>query len=140
MIFPAEKGRITLKKEAPEVYRDWGYDFQKGRLSEHGSPRGIVERREALKVWIGKALRTPRGVYAAYSQEYGHELERLAGITDFGYFQEAAAQTIVETLLTNPYIASVTGFVFEKKGAEVVVSFTVHSTYGEIKERIEVER
>ena len=68
----------------------------------------IVEGNEAIKIWIYKALQTPRYQYDIYSWDYGSELLSLIGKAyTKGLTQSEASRYIKEALLINPYILDV---------------------------------
>ena len=68
----------------------------------------IVEGNEAIKIWIYKALQTPRYQYEIYSWDYGSELLSLIGKAyTKGLTQSEASRYIKEALLINPYILDV---------------------------------
>ena len=68
----------------------------------------VVEGNEAIKIWIYKALQTPRYQYEIYSWDYGSELLSLIGKAyTKGLTQSEASRYIKEALLINPYILDV---------------------------------
>lgn len=68
----------------------------------------IVEGNEAIKIWIYKALQTPRYQYEIYTWDYGSELLSLIGKAyTKGLTQSEASRYIKEALLINPYILDV---------------------------------
>lgn len=75
---------------------------------EVGKGLKIVEGNEAIKIWIYKALQTPRYQYEIYSWDYGSELLSLIGKAyTKGLTQAEASRYIKEALLINPYILDV---------------------------------
>ena len=75
---------------------------------EVGKGLKIVEGNEAIKIWIYKALQTPRYQYEIYSWDYGSELLSLIGKAyTKGLTQSEASRYIKEALLINPYILDV---------------------------------
>ena len=75
---------------------------------EVGKGLEIVEGNEAIKIWIYKALQTPRYQYEIYSWDYGSELLSLIGKAyTKGLTQSEASRYIKEALLINPYILDV---------------------------------
>ena len=75
---------------------------------EVGKGLKIVEGNEAIKIWIYKALQTPRYQYEIYSWDYGSELLSLIGKAyTKGLTQSEASRYIKEALLINPYILNV---------------------------------
>ena len=75
---------------------------------EVGKGLKIVEGNEAIKIWIYKALQTPRYQYDIYTWDYGSELLSLIGKAyTKGLTQSEASRYIKEALLINPYILDV---------------------------------
>ena len=75
---------------------------------EVGKGLKIVEGNEAIKIWIYKALQTPRYQYEIYTWDYGSELLSLIGKAyTKGLTQSEASRYIKEALLINPYILDV---------------------------------
>lgn len=75
---------------------------------EVGKGLEIVEGNEAIKIWIYKALQTPRYQYKIYTWDYGSELLSLIGKAyTKGLTQSEASRYIKEALLINPYILDV---------------------------------
>lgn len=62
-----EKGR-------PKPHKEYQFDFKHGRLTGKK-----VSDKEALKVWIYKALHTSRYKHIIYSWDYGQDLEEIIG-------------------------------------------------------------
>lgn len=75
---------------------------------EVGKGLKIVEGNEAIKIWIYRALQTPRYQYEIYTWDYGSELLSLIGKAyTKGLTQSEASRYIKEALLINPYILDV---------------------------------
>lgn len=120
------------------VYKEWAYDFVRNEFKLHGGMYYMVEKNEALKIWIYKALRTPRYRYPAYPRAYGNELEDIIGLSmNRDILESEVERYIQEALLVNPYIISVEDFTFVY-GDKTTVSFSVTTIYGEIQEREDV--
>ena len=85
-----------VKEEAFPLYKEVGKGLK------------IVEGNEAIKIWIYKALQTPRYQYEIYTCDYGSELSSLIGKAyTKGLTQSEASRYIKEALLINPYILDV---------------------------------
>ena len=91
------------------LYREVAWDFKRDiPILENGDFK-IVEGNEAIKVWVYKALLTPRYNYSIYSWDYGSELMDLIGKAYTpSLTKEEAKRYIKEALLINPYILEVT--------------------------------
>lgn len=121
----------TDNEELP-LYREYAYDFANNRLLT--GPDGntyLVEGNEALRIWIYKALRTPRYAHVAYDDDYGCELDNLIGepmSSDVTHLE--IKRYITEALMVNPYIEELSDFQFASTRSGVEVSFRVRTGYG----------
>ena len=90
------------------LYKEVAWDFEKDTpILENGDFK-IVEGNNAIKVWVYKALLTPRYNYSIYSWDYGSELMDLVGKAYTpSLTKEEAKRYIKEALLINPYILEV---------------------------------
>ena len=61
------------------VFKELAFDFNTGQLLTNGGKYYYVEKNEAIKIWIWKALFTSRYTYLAYSTDYGNEIYTLIG-------------------------------------------------------------
>ena len=91
------------------LYKEVAWDFEKDTPIIQNGDFKIVEGNNAIKVWIYKALLTPRYSYSIYSWNYGSELMDLIGKAYTpSLTKEEAKRYIKEALLINPYILEVT--------------------------------
>ena len=91
------------------LYKEVAWDFEKDTPIIQNGDFKIVEGNNAIKVWIYKALLTPRYNYSIYSWDYGSELMDLIGKAyTQSLTKEEAKRYIKEALLINPYILEVT--------------------------------
>ena len=90
------------------MYKEVAWDFKNNiPILENGDFK-IIEGNNAIKVWIYKALLTPRYSYSIYSWNYGSELMDLIGKAYTpSLTKEEAKRYIKEALLINPYILEV---------------------------------
>ena len=90
------------------LYKEVAWDFEKDTpILENGDFK-IVEGNNAIKVWVYKALLTPRYNHSIYSWDYGSELMDLVGKAYTpSLTKEEAKRYIKEALLINPYIVEV---------------------------------
>lgn len=120
------------------IYKEWAYDFEKNEFKLRGGLYYLVEKNEALRIWVYKALKTPRYRFQAYPREYGSELEEVVGLCmDREILESEVERFIREALLTNPYIISVQDFIFTY-GDKTTVSFSVTTVYGDMEESEDV--
>jgi len=97
----AEPKRLPLCMEV-------AWDFEGGRPIFSGGKPLVVTGKEAVKVWIWKALMTARFRHSVYSWDYGSEVESLIGkpFTP-AVKQSEAVRYVREALMVNPYIRAV---------------------------------
>ena len=119
---------------------EWAFDFEKGEFKVKHGKYYLVKGNEALKIWIYKALRTPRFIFNTYTHNYGSELGTLVGtVEDKDMLYSEISRYIEEVLLANPYIINVSDFNFSRsKSSEVDVRFKVNTIYGSMEEKIGV--
>lgn len=94
--------------------------------------RGYTDGQEAMKQAIYKILNTERYQYVMYSWNYGIELLDLYG-EPVSYVCPELERRITEALTWDDRIQSVDNFEFNisKKG-EILVTFTVHTVFGDV--------
>lgn len=125
---------ILPKTEELPIFREVAWDFEKDEpILEKGDFK-IIEKKEALKVWIYKCIKTNRYEHEIYSLEYGTELSELVGQKyTKGLTESEASRFIKEALLINPYILEVNvksaNFNRDVLSANVKVS----TIYGEVE-------
>ena len=101
--------------------------------------RGKIEGKEAVRQAVYKILNTERYQYPVYSWDYGIELVDLYG-EPFSYVCPELERRITEALTWDTRIQSADNFTFEQKaGGRILVSFTVHTVYGDIDTEQEVD-
>ena len=90
------------------LYREVSWAFKNNiPILENGDFK-IVEGNEAIKVWVYKAILTPRYNYSIYTWDYGSELLDLIGKAYTpSLTKEEAKRLIKEALEINPYILEV---------------------------------
>lgn len=115
------------------VFKELAFDFETGQLKTIGGKYYYVEKNEALKIWIWKALFTSRYTYLAYSTDYGNEIYTLIGrYLNKELLYSELRRMIEEALLCNPYIISLTDFDITQEGAKVICNFSVNTIYGNV--------
>lgn len=116
------------KKEKIMVPREYELDFETGQLTGN-----IVEGKEAIKIWIWLALKTPRFRHTMFSWDYGNEIETLIGK---GYSKEhietEVYRMVVEALSVNKHISGITNFLVSLEDEKLEISFIVNTIYGEV--------
>lgn len=130
---------IFLKKTKTEVeemptFKEYAIDFKTGEyIKDENNDIKILEKNEALKVWIFKALKTERFRYAdVHSDNYGSELETNIG----SIYQKSVKDALMinqirDTLLVNPYILECYNFDISNENEYVPqITFNVKTVYG----------
>lgn len=102
-------------------------------LTRYRMPSLLVEGKAALEQAIYKILMTERYQYPIYSWNYGFELQDLYG-KPFDYALPELKRRIREALIQDDRITEVDQFQFEpQERNSLLVTFVVHSIYGELK-------
>ena len=115
----------TPAKRGENTYR---LDFENGRIF------GKISGREALVQWVRKILMTEKDAYGIYT-DYGCGAERLVG-HDFLYASSMLKKNIIEAVLADARVLSVSGFTFEREKDSFYAEFNVNTIYGEISEEV----
>ena len=138
--FTAEpEGHNTQEEEKLPVFRELAYDYENNCLLRKGGKPYLIEKDEALKVWIYKALKTTRFVWPAYTREYGTELEKVIGMSnDPDITDSEVRRYITETLMVNPYIQELSDFSFRHEGSVIEAEFVVTTEDGRFNYESEV--
>lgn len=116
------------------LLKEIAIDFKTGNPIIENKNFKFVEGKEALKVWIFKALKTDRFQYDIYSWDFGSELTDLMGK---GYTQALAQSEtkryIEEALYINPYIEDIE--VLETSFLDNILSarLKITSIYGDME-------
>lgn len=114
---------------------EYAFDFENNCLMRNEAGENYyVYRNDALKIWIYKALMTPRYQHLAYTEDFGNEMFSLISSSiDKEIFLLELKRYITETLMYNKYILELSEFKFEVTGSKVNVSFNVVSIYGNMQ-------
>ena len=133
---------IFLKKAETEVeempiFKEYAIDFKTGEyIKDENNDIKVLEKNEALKVWIFKALKTERFRYVdVHSDNYGSELETNIG----SIYQKSVKDALMinqirDTLLVNPYILECYNFDISNEDEYAPqITFNVKTVYGELE-------
>ena len=114
------------------LYKEVAWDFEKNvPVIENGDFK-IVEGNNAIKVWVYKALLTPRYNYSIYSWDYGSELLDLIGKAYTPQLTKSEAKRYIEeALLINPYILEVNVMDTDFKNDLLSADIKIVTIYGE---------
>lgn len=115
------------------VFKELAFDFDTKQLKTKGGQYYYVEKNEAIKIWIYKALFSSRYTYLAYSTNYGNEIYTLIGrYLEKQLLYSELRRMIEEALLCNPYITSLSDFDITREGSKVICNFSVNTIYGNV--------
>lgn len=100
---------IKDELESLPLFREYAWDFKLDNFIYDGNNRHvIVEKNEALKIWIYHALKTERNVYRAFDQVFGCDMwEYIGKNPNNSETASVIKQYIIECLQVNPYIKSI---------------------------------
>lgn len=114
------------------LYKEIAWDFKNNiPILENGDFK-IIEGNEAIKVWVYKALLTPRYNYSIYTWDYGSELLDLIGKAYTpSLTKEEAKRYVKEALLINPYILEVEITDISFKDSLLSADIKIVTIYGE---------
>ncbi|MBC2579687.1 DUF2634 domain-containing protein [Clostridium sp. DJ247] len=122
-----------IKGVTGKVPGEYAWDFEKNEFLLKDGKFVIVQGKEALKIWVWKALHTTRIKYSIYSLKYGNDLESMVGK---GYSRELleteAKRLIWECLSLNSHITGVENFSISFKNDILNISFTAITDQGKI--------
>ena len=111
--------------------RTYKLDIDRGRI------RGMTDEADAMLQAVYLILSVERYQYPIYSYNYGVELADLIGQPK-DYVMSEAKRRITEALTQDDRIESVDGWAFETTKKSVIVTFTVHTIFGDIETTKEV--
>ncbi len=106
-------------------------DINRGRV------KGMTDEVDAMLQAIHLMLYVERYQYPVYSYNYGTELEDLIGQPK-DYVMSEVKRRITEALTQDDRINGVDNWGFETSKKAVIVSFTVHTIYGDVETTKEV--
>lgn len=122
-----------MQSQTLPLCKEAAWDFERDAPIFRGGDPVVVEGKEALKVWIWRALRTPRFKYEIYTWAYGSEFENLLGQAYSDAVKTAEAPRYLrESLIINPYIKEVKDITVTFEAAKLTVKGTAVTIYGEV--------
>ena len=108
-------------------------DYENGRFRTENGKIKLAYGKEALKIWLHKALQptSRRYGYEAFGKNYGHEIGAEIGRSS------ASASVILgsirDFLCANPYILDVALKSYSFEGDSLTATLTVATVYDEIE-------
>ena len=115
----------------------YNFDFKQGEFVFEKGTAVVLTERNALMLWVEKAIRTQIDRYNRYSgKKYGADIEDLVIGKSYGFdFVESEMKREIETaLLRHEDILAVTGFSAVRSSSALNVTFTLKTIYGNITE------
>lgn len=127
--------QVIVESDLP-LFKEIAIDFNTGEPILQNGEAIILEKTEALKVWVWKTLKTERNRYLVYSEDYGNDLiENIGQIYDKTTKDALMINEIKTCLLVNPYITNVYNFSIEG-GRSPIISFNVDTIYGTVESEV----
>lgn len=134
----------TEKEQSEEnflpLFTEMAIDFNTGEIIEENGEIKKLTGKEALNVWIWKALKTERNRYKAYSSSFGNDLTKEIGyVYDRTVKEQLIINEIIECLKVNPYITNVYNFElnYDEENVRLDVKFYIDSIYGTATQEVE---
>lgn len=113
---------------------EYAFNVQTNEFLLKDSKMYYVYGKEALRIWIYKALRTSRGRYWAYSWNFGNDLESLIGGGYSRAAMEIEAQRMVgEALTKNSHIKGIKDFAVEFEDIFMHIYFEAVTDQGNVE-------
>ena len=128
MIFPNGINDRFSYEDVPYPM-DWAYDFEKGALKNASGKNAVAEGAEAVKMLIYKLLRTPKGVYKAYGENFGSDFSAVIGSSDRSETESGIRGAIEEALSRCRYITGIRDIAFRYEDSSVYVTMTVGTVF-----------
>lgn len=114
------------------LYKEIAWDFKRNIPIIENREFKMVEGNEAIKVWVYKALLTPRYQYSIYTWNYGSELMDLIGKAYTPSLTKSEAKRYIEEALKiNPYILEVNVLDTDFKDGILSANVKIVTIYGE---------
>lgn len=117
----------------------YNFDFKQCEFVFEKGTAVVLTERDALMLWVEKAIRTQIDRYKIYSgKKYGAYIEDLVIGKSYGFdFVESEMKREIETaLLRHEDILAVTGFSAVRSSSGLNVTFTLKTIYGNITEEV----
>mgnify|MGYP000966050863 CR=1 FL=1 len=116
------------------IPKEYAWDFENNDFLLKDGKFQIVTGKEALKIWIWKALHTTRLTYSIYSDNYGHDLDSIVGQGLSSALIASEAKRLVEKCLSvNPHITGIENFISNSEDDKLIVSFTAITDQGGVE-------
>lgn len=130
--FVVEEGELEEKEV--QLAQEWAWDFDEDEFKLKNGQMYIVEKNEAIKIWIYKILRTERFKYLIYDHDYGHDLKDFIGKTGTQAYIKAEIKRMVEEAILSTledYVLELRNFKVDIDSDLVMISFVAMTIYDE---------
>lgn len=128
--------QIARSSESGELplFTEYAWDFELDKFIYDGRGKHtIVTGKEAIEVWVYKALKTERYEHLAYSWQYGIEVKKFIGkVMQTGDRIAELKRVIIDCLMINPYIRSIDNVEISIDGPHTVCTVNMTTVYGEV--------
>lgn len=121
------------------IFKELAIDFNTGEVLEKDGEIIVLEGKEAINIWIWKALKTERNRFKAYSNNFGSDIHKEIGyVYDRTIKEQLIINEIIDTLLVNPYITNVYDFdiSYSVDTLTLDIVFKVDSIYGTANQEV----
>ena len=121
------------------IFKELAIDFNTGEILEKDGEIIVLEGKEAINIWIWKALKTERNRFKAYSNNFGSDIHKEIGyVYERTIKEQLIINEIIDTLLVNPYITNVYDFdiSYSVDTLTLDIAFKVDSVYGTANQEV----
>ena len=124
----------SSRENSLPLFTEYAWNFELDRCIYDGRGRHVVVTgKEAVKVWVYKALKTERYEHLAYSWQYGIEVKKFIGkVMQTGDRIAELKRAIVDCLMINPYIKSIDNIEIEIDRYKTTCTVYMTTVYGEV--------
>lgn len=131
---------ITSSSETDlPAFKEYAWDFDNDDLVVEDGELVVLEENEALRVWIYKALKTPKFRYVAYSFYYGNEFDTLIRQNYDKDLVSIELKSLIEKcLLVNEYITSIDSVDLEFDDGKVTGTINLTTVYSSMEVEVDV--
>lgn len=133
-----EEQQAENRKDLP-LFKEMAIDFETGEVLTKNGEIIFLEGKEALNIWIWKALKTERKRFKAYSNNFGSDIYKEIGyVYDRTIKEQLIINEIIDSLLVNPYITNVYDFEIDYSNDDLTlnINFKVDSIYGTVTQEV----
>lgn len=123
----------TTTKDLP-LYKEIAWDFKNDTPLLNNHEFRIIEKNDAISVWIYHALKTQKDVYPIYSDKFGNEIVDLFGENYTNALVKSEISRYVhEALEVNEYIVRINKVEVNFSGSLLEISVDVTTIYNELE-------